>query len=410
MSTTTRTCRATVVAMAVMALAATWALSALAEPRIDLQLEPLIRPPKAQLLLQGPETVAVGETFDVAVYAEDFLEVAGIEFDVDFGSARFLDFEGIAEGSFFQQDGVDSYWSPGTNGWTISGANRGLNDVLVSRLGEGSVSGSGLIATVTLHAVGPGKTAIGLWGVKAVGPTGSAVRINRNVIFDVLHQVTVTTTVVPEPDEPWDVNKDGIVDMRDLVLVVANLGDIRIFDRLIAVPRANVDGKGPVDIADVVLVAQHFGERTIFAAAAPKLPTAGDVHLLKRLLADARGADDGTQTFRDGIHVLDQLASMAAPRQTALLPNYPNPFNPETWIPFELANDTDVTIRIYNATGDTIRVLDLGWQPAGLYYAASRAAHWDGRDAFGETVSSGVYFYELASESDREVRRMVIRK
>ncbi|MAF09382.1 hypothetical protein CMK11_02935 [Candidatus Poribacteria bacterium] len=90
--------------------------------------------------------------------------------------------------------------------------------------------------------------------------------------------------------------------------------------------------------------------------------------------------------------------------------NYPNPFNPETWIPFELSRDADVTVRIYGLDGKVVQKLDLGYQPMGEYRARGRAAYWDGRNEIGERVASGVYVYELLAGEERAVRRMVISK
>ena len=98
------------------------------------------------------------------------------------------------------------------------------------------------------------------------------------------------------------------------------------------------------------------------------------------------------------------------PDQTLLRPNYPNPFNPETWIPYHLANDTDVQISIYDISGGLVRQLDLGYQQAGYYTDRSRAAYWDGRNGSGEFAASGVYFYTLSAEAFRSTRKMLVGK
>ena len=90
-----------------------------------------------------------------------------------------------------------------------------------------------------------------------------------------------------------------------------------------------------------------------------------------------------------------QLFAALTPKETVLLPNYPNPFNPETWIPYQLANGMNVQISIYDISGELVRQLDLGHQRAGHYTERSRAAYWDGRNGGGERVASGVYFYHL---------------
>ncbi|MCG9132010.1 T9SS type A sorting domain-containing protein [Candidatus Poribacteria bacterium] len=98
------------------------------------------------------------------------------------------------------------------------------------------------------------------------------------------------------------------------------------------------------------------------------------------------------------------------PEQTGLLPNYPNPFNPETWIPYQLATPADVSLTIYDIQGGVVRDLDLGHQRAGMYHSRARAAFWDGRNAVGEPVASGVYFYTLTTGDFNATRKMLIRK
>ena len=98
------------------------------------------------------------------------------------------------------------------------------------------------------------------------------------------------------------------------------------------------------------------------------------------------------------------------PTQTQLLPNYPNPFNPETWIPFQLAQDSTVTAKIYDVTGKLIRMIELGHVPAGNYVESNRAIYWDGRSENGEQVSSGTYFYQIQADDYTDTRKMVILK
>ena len=120
--------------------------------------------------------------------------------------------------------------------------------------------------------------------------------------------------------------------------------------------------------------------------------------------------------IRDGQgHVWTQrVALRVAPRPkpdvSRLLQNYPNPFNPETWIPYQLEQSGEATIRIYDAKGRRVRTLELGHQSAGFYTSRSEAAYWDGRNATGERVASGLYFYQLQTESFAQMRRMLILK
>ena len=98
------------------------------------------------------------------------------------------------------------------------------------------------------------------------------------------------------------------------------------------------------------------------------------------------------------------------PNQNQLLANYPNPFKPETWRPFQLAQDSTVTAKIYDVTGKQIRIIELGHMPAGNYVESNRAIYWDGRTEYGEQVSSGTYFYQIEAGDYRETRKMVILK
>ena len=110
------------------------------------------------------------------------------------------------------------------------------------------------------------------------------------------------------------------------------------------------------------------------------------------------------------LNVLIAILPERLPTQTQLLANYPNPFNPETWIPFQLAQDSTVTARIYDVTGKQIRIIELGHLSAGNYVESNRAIYWDGRTEDGEFVSSGTYFYQIEAGDYTETRKMVILK
>ena len=104
------------------------------------------------------------------------------------------------------------------------------------------------------------------------------------------------------------------------------------------------------------------------------------------------------------------LEGIGKPKKNALLQNYPNPFNPETWIPYRLTENELVSIDIYDATGSLIRRLSHGYKSAGFYQSREKAAYWDGKNSFGESVASGVYFYQLTTASFQQTRRMIIIK
>ena len=202
---------------------------------------------------------------------------------------------------------------------------------------------------------------------------------------------------------PWDVNQDGTTDIFDLIYVAKRFGqDNR---------DADLNGDGTVDIFDLVLVAKNLGDSTNPAASvggvSPHLLSSKTV---QRWIDMAQAADDGSIAFRQGISNLRRLLMALVPDKTVLLSNYPNPFNPETWIPYHLAVDAGVTVTIYNLQGRLVRQLDLGLQEAGYYVDKSRAAYWDGANEDGESVASGVYFYKLDAGEFTASKRMVVVK
>ena len=117
-----------------------------------------------------------------------------------------------------------------------------------------------------------------------------------------------------------------------------------------------------------------------------------------------------TRDIRNAFLSLQLNVGDVQPQDTLLAQNYPNPFNPETWIPYQLSQSTQVQIDIYNVSGQLVRSLDLGWQATGSYMTPSSAAYWDGRNAIGERVASGIYFYTLQTSDFTATRRMVILK
>ncbi len=200
-----------------------------------------------------------------------------------------------------------------------------------------------------------------------------------------------------------DINQDGTVNIQDLVLVAKAIGHPATEDGEL---NADINADGVVDVLDLVQVANDIGDRS---AAAPAIhsPTAEQI---QSWLAQVKANDDGSPDFRRATRVLENLLRTVLPETTVLLPNYPNPFNPETWIPYQLASASDVRIIIYDTKGAIVRTLDLGHQAAGYYTHRNRAAYWDGRNGLGENVASGVYFYQLQAGSVSHLRKMVILK
>ena len=256
-------------------------------------------------------------------------------------------------------------------------------------------NGDGTLATLTFELVAAKTSTLKLSEVSLVDSDG--VRSYPNI------EENTQIEIIEAPYAPEDVNEDGVVNVLDLVAVASNFGQT-------GENIADVNEDGVVDIVDLVLVAGALGSD----AAAPSVwdhdLEVGLTHAdVQQWLTQARGLDL-TDVAQKGIIFLEQLLEILTPTETTLLPNYPNPFNPETWIPYQLAEPADVSISIYSADGKLIRTLDLGHQPIGIYESRSRAAYWDGKNAIGEPVASGVYFYTLTARDFIATRKMLIMK
>ena len=217
--------------------------------------------------------------------------------------------------------------------------------------------------------------------------------------------------VEPPPPLVEDVNGNGVVNILDLAIVGLRLGQTGEND-------ADVNGDGVVDIADLIQVASAIGNVAAAPAGHPIALTNLTAADIEGWLTQAQALNLTDVRSQRGILFLEQLLATLAPKETALLPNFPNPFNPETWIPYQLANDADVTLTIYDINGIPVRQFELGHQSAGFYTTQTKAAYWDGRNETGESVVSGIYFYQLQVSPARSIgagdytdlRRMVILK
>ena len=206
------------------------------------------------------------------------------------------------------------------------------------------------------------------------------------------------------PPTTADVNNDGSVDVLDLILIASELGKSGV--NLVA----DVNGDEVVDILDLILVAGMFDGAAAAPSAQPKVPETLTVVEVQDWLTDARGLEAKDPIMKRGFAVLEQLLISLTPKETKLLANYPNPFNPETWIPYRLAEDAFVTLTIYDTVGQVVRTLDVGHQIASAYESRSKTIYWDGRNEVGEPVASGIYFYTLTAGDFSATRKMLILK
>ena len=338
--------------------------------------------------------IHAGDTFTLDISAENVFDFAGWQFDIVFDSA-ILEVIKVTEGDFLKMGGTTLFQSGSID--NVTGKITGLS---VARLSTRGVSGSGTLLQVTFKAKAAGETELALQNFQFGSTTGEAIPAGP-------HQIRIT---VEGQLATGDVNRDGVVSILDLILIAQQLGR-----RVAAGSPVDLNGDGVVSILDLILTARSLGNTT--ASAAPSVGTESvDAATIEAWIAQARLEDDNSLAFKEGIEVLENLLASSIPKETALLANYPNPFNPETWIPYQLAQSAEVTLTIYDMNGRLVRHLAMGHQAAGMYRSRTRAAYWDGRNQLGESVASGLYFYTLTIRPETgandftTTRRMLVLK
>ena len=333
--------------------------------------------------------IHLGDTFTLNIRAENISNLAGWQFDIAFDPAA-LEAIDVNEGDFLNMDGGSTFFQGGS----IDNAAGKITQLSAARLSSQGVTGTGTLLQVTFKAKSVGETELALENFEFADITGQEIPA-------VLHQIRIT---VEERLATGDVNGDGRISILDLVLIAQQLGNK-------VPPNSPVDlnRDGVVSILDIVLVARKIGSTV--APAAPAIEAERlDPAMIEAWIAQARLEDDGSHPFKQGIEILENLLASLIPEETALLANYPNPFNPETWIPYQLATPAEVTLIIYDMNGQLVRRLAVGHQAAGMYRNRSRAVYWDGRNQLGESVASGLYFYTLTAGEFTATRRMLILK
>ncbi len=333
--------------------------------------------------------IHTGDTFTLDISAENVTDMAGWQFDIAFDPIA-LEAVDVSEGDFLKTDGGSTFFQTGS----IDNAAGKITGLSAARISTQGVSGTGTLLQVRFKAKAASETDVVLQNFEFGAITGESLPAGP-------HQVRI---VVEGRLATGDVNRDGRVSILDLILIARELGK-----RVPANSPVDLNGDGVVSILDLILAAQGIGNTTASAAPAVAIENV-DAATIAAWIAQARVEDDGSLAFKQGIENLQNLLASLIPEETALLANYPNPFNPETWIPYQLAESADVTLTIYDINGQLIRRLVVGYQAAGMYQSRSRAVYWDGRNQLGESIASGLYFYTLTAGEFSATRRMLILK
>ena len=348
----------------------------------------VVNPPNPQFPL------AVGDTFTQTIQIQEVTDLAGWQMDIAFNPGV-LEVVEIAKGNFLEQDGINTLF--------LTEESPGKIAVKQGRTAPvPGVSGTGVLVALTFQFVSFSEALLGLHNVRLSDSSGDRLS----------YSVTLTPVVVTHASTAAeDVNQDGQVGISDLRVVADSIGADQ--PNL----RADVNDDGIIDVLDLIAIvgSPDWGKNVaIVQVREPNAPALGvgvfTSEVIQAWVAQARLRNDGSLLFRRGIATLESLLAASVPSETRLLLNYPNPFNPETWIPYQLSQSADVTVRIYSVNGYLIRTLDLGHQAAGIYRSKSRAAYWDGRNELGERVAIGLYFYTLTAGDFTATRKMLIRK
>ena len=391
--------------------------------------------------VEGP--LAVGDTFTYSIEIKYVENLAGWQMDLAYNPAV-LEAVAVREGDFLASGGVNAAFQSGI---MSAGKITGIWQARVGRTVDATganvltdpvegVTGSGELLSIEFRVRQFAEDALGLSNVQLSTPAHvSSNRSPRTVpeqLFThdsskpkydrISYHIRSNPVVVTHQYPREDVNRDGIVDILDLVEIAAWLGQVP------ADPRADVNNDGIVNTLDLILIAGHSNwgkqvepveirkpndpDQVGKAPLSVSVGQSADLApaTIQAWIDLAQVEDDGSAIFDLGIAKLERLLQATVPEETKLLLNYPNPFNPETWIPYQLAKATDVTVSIYSVNGTLVRTLALGHQAAGVYQSKSRAAYWDGRNELGERIASGVYFYTLIAGDFSATGKMLVRK
>ena len=355
------------------------------------------------MVYMAEQRVDVDTVFSVDVRISRVKNMAGFQVSLSYDPYN-LQFIRVQEGKALSRDGQTSFWrDPDID--TEIGTIYGAASIIT---GAGGVDvEDDVLMTLTFRAKEVGHTMLSLCDVKLSDPE------SRSLSFLITNAFI---TISP----PWDVVPDSVIDVLDMVAVGQSLANPQLVALLTAQANVrsmqdagkynpDVDRNGSVDVNDLILVSNHFGEVYNDSNADQQPSLRAEARRAYDLISAASYNSPAIRRLKAHLMCLiamDRPTSLpASPR---LLPNYPNPFNPDTWFPYHLAQASDVTISIYNTSGQLVRTLRLGRKEAGFYTDKGKAIHWDGKNDSGEKLASGLYFYAMRAGDFAATRKMLL--
>lgn len=375
-----------------------------------------------------------GETFEVKVYVGDsrypVSNLFALSFTLNYTKTQYLDFVQAEVGNFLDDDSSKLVFL------NRNDEAAGKIEIGVSR--KSGIHSSGVtgfdankpVARITFklsESVSAGKKIdLSFSNVEAKNHLNNAIALKLvSSQIEVAEGLVQTVTVWP-----GDTNNDGRVDAKDVLpigIYWKSTGTARTNAQTSwvgqqaaawgtgAATYADANGDGIVDAKDILVVGLNWHKTHSSSSSAPALAEAEKIEWAAylpafRAMYEALSNSPNTELRKVLAEYINLAVSNQVPGENKLLQSYPNPFNPEAWIPFKLAEGTEVAINIYNLSGQLVRTLDLGQLNPGSYLDKAKAAYWDGRDETGSEVSSGIYLYQLKAGSYVATRRMIVLK
>jgi hypothetical protein len=332
------------------------------------------------------KSIIKGNMVVADLVAKDVSKLGGFSFDVNF-DPTILNVINVNQASFAnwrprtKEIGESDIWLP-----VIVDNTKGKVTLAASKTRDVGIGGTGVLATITFETIGVGESNIDFQNVSL-----------KNILGETMAFALLDARLAVVDFDLFDVNKDGVVDILDFISTRPD-------------GKSDVNGDGIVDILDVVALMNHEEEIKLWDINGDGIVDINDfikIEIANGINPDVNG--DGVVDILDIVSILNGAKGAPISRLVNELGvSFPNPTNPEAWIPFKLAESNSVVIKLYNTKGQLVRTLDLGYRVPGSYITKNMAAYWDGKDENGQHVSSGIYFYNIKAGSFTATKKLIV--